>query len=88
MNEETVIAQFDGMCIDMNYLLCIPSIHAIFRESEIIIDFCGGVRENINNFPEEKIILLKSWIEMHKDEIMQNHLNKGHSEPLNMIAPL
>ena len=83
-----VISEFDEMKIDMDHMLCIPSVHAVFGQSYVVIDFCGGVRDLQGDFPDEKIDLLKKWIALHKDEIQKNHYRCEHSEfPLEPISP-
>ena len=49
-----IISQFAGLTIDMNYMLCIPSVHATYQTEEIVVDFSGGIREVTDNFPREK----------------------------------
>ena len=84
-----VICQFAGMQIDMDYLLCIPSIHAKYQEEEIVIDFGGGIRQKSDACPHDKAEMLIKWVKLHKDEIMDNHLrvNSSH-ELLLLIEPL
>ncbi len=72
----------------MDYILCVPSIHAIYDKEEAVIDFSGGIRERSSGFPDEKIELLRYWISKHKDEIMKNHQKCGLNEfPLDLIDP-
>lgn len=86
---EQVISQFAGITIDMNYLLCIPSVHATFEGEELTVDFCGNIRNQTDAFPQEKIEMVKRWVSLHKDEIQRNHLNiASESEPLIEIPPL
>lgn len=52
MNErKQIISKFAGMTIDMDYMLCIPSIHAKYMEEDIIMDYSGGIREKGDAFP-------------------------------------
>lgn len=90
MNErKQIISEFAGMTIDMDYMLCIPSIHAKYMEEDIIMDYSGGIREKSDAFPEEKVKLLIEWVKLHKDEIEQNHARCGQNAfPLVSIAPL
>lgn len=84
-----IISQFDGMSIDMDYLLCIPSVHATYQKDEIIIDFGGRVRKSSSAFPKDKADRLIKWISLHEDEIIENHHRIGHGiDPLLMINPL
>ena len=88
MGRKQVISSFSGMTVDMDYALCIPSIHAIYGKEDAVIDFGGGIRERSGGFPDEKIELLRRWVSKHKDEIMSNHQKCGHSEfPLDPIDP-
>ena len=43
MGRKQVISSFSGITIDMDYLLCIPSIHAIYDKEEIVIDYCNQI---------------------------------------------
>jgi len=86
---KTIISSFSGMNMDMDYNLCIPSVHVMYREEEAVIDIDGKIRHMSNAFPKEKADLIIRWISLHKDEIVQNHLRVNHStEPLIMITPL
>ena len=88
MGRKQVVSRFSGITIDMDYLLCIPSIHAIYDKEEIVIDYCGGIRKKSREFPLEKIELLIHWISKHKDEIMRNHQKCGYNDfPLDLIEP-
>ena len=84
-----IISQFAGIKIDMDYLLCIPSVHATYQGEEIIIDFGGGIRGITEAFPKDKAEMLIQWVSLHQDEIRDNHHRIGYGiEPLNMIDPL
>lgn len=54
-----VIAAFDGILIDMNYLLCLPSIHATCQDEEIIVSYNGGIIKTSEMFPKEKVELIQ-----------------------------
>ena len=89
MGRKQVISKFSGMTIDMDYMLCIPSIHAIYGEEEAVIDYGGEIRSRSSRFPEAKIKLLKRWIAKHRKEIEKNHQKCGHNDfPLDPIKPL
>lgn len=84
-----VISRFSNMVIDMDYMLCIPSVHAMFNNESITMDYSGGIREISPNFPPSKVVLLKKWVLLHKNEIEGNHMRCGHNEfPLMAIEPL
>ena len=86
---QQVISRFSGMFIDMDYLLCVPSIHAKYEDENVIISYGGGIKDKTSGFPEDKIALLKEWVMLHQDEILENHFKCGRNEyPLNTIAPL
>lgn len=83
-----VISQFSEIKIDMDYMLCIPSIHAKCQDEEIVIDFGGGVRQKSDRFPQDKEEMLINWVKLHEKEILENHHRANHGEPLIMIEPL
>ena len=82
------ICQFDGITIDMDYALCIPSIHATCKEQEMIIDFGGEIRQQTESFPKDKASTLIRWVLLHKEEIANNHhrINFNNEPPI-MIEP-
>lgn len=84
-----VISQFAGISIDMDYILCIPSIHAKYQEKEIVIDFGGHIRQKSDAFPQGKEEMIIKWVKLHEKEIIENHyrVNNTH-ESLIMIEPL
>ena len=65
------------MTIDMDYMLCIPSIHALYGDEDIVIDYCGEIRQRSRCFPDDKIPILQQWISRHKNEIAFNHQKCG-----------
>ena len=88
MDRNQVVSEFSGMMIDMDYMLNIPSIHAMRGNEDVVIDLGGGIRKRSENFPDEKIRLLKQWISRHKKEIAHNHWKCGHNVfPLSSIEP-
>lgn len=83
-----VISQFAGISVDMNYMLCVPSIHATCRGEEIVISFCGGIMSQSEGFPKDIADLLVRWVMLHKREIMDNHSRIGHGvRPMILIDP-
>jgi len=89
IERQQVISRFSGMSIDMDYLLCVPSIHAKYEDENVIISYGGGIKDKSSGFPADKIALLKEWIMLHQAEILENHFKCGRNEyPLNTIAPL
>lgn len=83
-----ITSEFDGMTIDMDYDLCIPSVHARFKDKNIIIDFSGGIRSVSENFPEDKVKRLVEWVDIHSEEIITNHIRKGCNKSPNRLKPL
>ena len=53
-----IICQFSDMIIDMNYLLCVPSVHAIYQGEEIVVTYSGGTMQKTKDFPLDKEDLL------------------------------
>ena len=83
-----VISQFAGISIDMDYMLCVPAVHAKFREEEIIIDYSGRISRKSDAFPQDKEEMLKKWVKLHEKEILENHIRLNHHESPVMIEPL
>ncbi len=83
------ISRFAGITVDMNYLLCVPSVHATYKDAQIVVDFDCGIRRVSGEFPDEKKELLLKWVSLHKKEIQGNHLliNRENKPPM-MIPPL
>ena len=84
-----VVSQFVGVTIDMDYMLCIPSIHGKYKKEEITVDYAGDIRSISDAFPEDKVACIIKWVKLHKEEIENNHsrINFSHEAPL-MIEPL
>ena len=76
------------MFIDMDYLLCVPLVHAKYQSEEMIVGVNGDIRKKSSNFPEDKAILLVKWVNLHKEEIVVNHRRINHNEIPFMIDPL
>lgn len=83
-----VISQFAGISIDMDYMLCIPSIPAEYQEKEIVIDFDGHIRQKSDTFPQDKEEMLIKWVKLHEKEIIENHYRVNHTHELLTIEPL
>lgn len=83
-----IVSEFDGMIIDMDYDLCIPSIHARYKEDNIIIDFSGKIRSVSEDFPEDMVKRLVEWVNIHSEEIITNHICKGRNKSPNRLKPL
>lgn len=83
-----IVSEFDGMIIDMDYDLCIPSIHARYKEDNIIIDFSGKIRSVSEDFPEDMVKRLVEWVNIHSEEIIINHIRKSCNKSPNRLKPL
>ena len=80
------IACFSGMGIDMDYILCIPSVHAAYQDEDIVVDFNGNIRQFSEGFPQDKKEMLIQWVKLHEKEILENHDRVNHIRgPLIMI---
>ena len=84
----SIISKFDSMIIDMEYDLCIPSIHTTYKGENIIIDFSGGIRSVSENFSEDKVKRLVEWVDIHSEEIITNHIRKGCNKSPNRIKSM
>lgn len=83
-----ILCAFGGVTIDMDYLLCEPSIHARWRDQELTANFRGWIRTSTDGFPGELAELISRWAAAHEEEIIANHLRIGRSAwPLQPIAP-
>ena len=63
-----------------------PHFHAIYSEYEITVEIDSGV---INGrFPRRALRLVLEWLELHKDELLENWQLVEEKKPLKQIAPL
>jgi len=63
-----------------------PHFHAIYGEYEITVEIESGV---INGrFPRRALELVLEWLELHKDELLENWQLVEEKKPLKKIAPL
>ena len=79
-----VVSSFGGINVDMDYCLCIPSVHATYQGEEIIISIGGSIREVSDDFPRNIAEILTQWVLKHEQEILQNH-GKINSLDKNLI---
>jgi hypothetical protein len=81
------ISRFLGIIIAMFYKdLAPPHFHAIYGEYEITVEIESGV---INGrFPRRALRLVLEWLELHKDELLENWQLIEEKKPLKKIAPL
>ena len=64
-----------------------PHIHAEYGEFQSLVDIQEGyvIRGSL---PGKQLKYVLAWIEMHKDELMQNWELARMNEPLNSVPPL
>jgi hypothetical protein len=81
------ISRFLGIIIAMYYKDHVPPhFHAIYGEYEITVEIESGV---INGrFPKRALRLVLEWLELHKDELLENWQFVEEKKPLKKIAPL
>ena len=81
------ISRFLGIIIAMYYKDHVPPhFHAIYGEYEITVEIESGV---INGrFPRRALRLVLEWLELHKDELLENWHLVEEKKPLKKIAPL
>lgn len=85
---EQVICDFAGIRLDMNYNLCIPSVHATYQQQEMIVTYSGYIKKVSDHFPPDKAKLVVNWVNLHKEEILNNHKRINQEHPPLMIEPL
>ena len=81
------LSRFLGIIIAMFYKdHAPPYFHAIYGEFEITVEIESGV---INGrFPRRALRLVFEWLELHKDELLENWQLAEEKKPLKKIAPL
>ena len=81
------ISRFLGIIIAMFYRdHSPPHFHAIYGEYEITVEIESGV---INGrFPKRALKLVFEWLELHKDELLENWRLAEQRQPLNKVTPL
>ena len=81
------ISRFLGIIIAMFYRdHAPPHFHAIYGEYEITVEIESGI---INGrFPKRALKLVFEWLELHKDELLENWRLAEERQPLNKISPL
>ncbi len=63
-----------------------PHFHARYGEYEIIVSINGGIIEG--KFPKRALKLVIEWLELHKEELLNNWECTQRGEPLKAIPPL
>jgi hypothetical protein len=81
------ISRFLGIIIAMFYRdHSPPHFHAIYGEYDITVEIESGI---INGrFPKRALRLVFEWLELHKDELLENWRLAEERRPLNKIQPL
>lgn len=81
------ISRFLGIIIAMFYRdHAPPHFHAIYGEYEITVEIESGI---INGrFPKRALKLVFEWLELHREELLENWRLAEDRRPLNKIEPL
>jgi len=81
------ISRFLGIIIAMYYRdHSPPHFHAIYGDYEITVEIESGI---INGrFPKRALKLVLEWLDIHKDELLENWRLAEGRRPLNKIQPL
>ncbi|WP_419662644.1 hypothetical protein Dvar_31090 [Desulfosarcina variabilis str. Montpellier] len=81
------ISRFLGIIIAMYYRdHSPPHFHAIYGDYEITVEIESGI---INGrFPKRALKLVFEWLDIHKDELLENWQLAEGRRPLNKIQPL
>jgi hypothetical protein len=81
------ISRFLGIIITMFYRdHAPPNFHAIYGEYEITVEIESGVIDG--RFPKRALKLVFEWLELHRDELLENWRLAEDRRPLNKIEPL
>jgi hypothetical protein len=81
------ISRFYGLFIFMNYNdYNPPHFHAWYGEYKITVTIENGIVEG--KMPKRALNIVFDWMELHKDELMQNWENARTGKTLNKIEPL
>jgi hypothetical protein len=81
------ISRFLGIVIAMFYRdHAPPHFHAIYGEYEITIDIDGGVVHG--DFPKRALRAVLEWLDLHKDELLEDWRLAEAKKPLKKIEPL
>ncbi|AAY61740.1 hypothetical protein RFEPED_1570 [Rickettsia felis str. Pedreira] len=82
-----VISRFFGIIIMMYYRdHNPPHFHARYGDYEVIISLNGKILEG--KFLKRALQLVTEWLNIHKEELIDNWNKTQNGEPLNSIAPL
>jgi hypothetical protein len=81
------ISRFYGIIIYMFYIEHNPPhFHVKYQEYEAIIEITDGVVHGI--LPRRALALIFEWLDLHKDDLLENWRLMAERKPLNKIEPL
>lgn len=81
------ISRFYGLFIFMNYNdHNPPHFHAWYGDFKVIVYIIDGTIEG--KMPKRALNMIFEWLEIHKDELMENWENARFGKQLNKINPL
>lgn len=81
------ISRFLGIVIAMFYREHAPAhFHATYGDFEITVTIETGIVSG--EFPKRALSHVLEWLELHKDELMENWELSKERKPLNKVAPL
>ena len=81
------ISRFLGIVIAMFYRDHVPPhFHAIYGDYEITVEIKSGIVRG--DFPKRALRLVLEWLDLHKDELLEDWRLVEARRPLKKIAPL
>lgn len=81
------LSTFYGIKITMNYNdHAPPHFHAEYQEWEVIVDIQNGNIEG--KMPRRAVSLIWTWLDEHRDELIENWQRARNRQPLLPIQPL
>jgi len=63
-----------------------PHFHAVYAEYQITVDIQSGVV--YGEFPKRALRLVLEWLDLHKDELLEDWVLIQAGHPAKKIAPL
>ena len=81
------ISRFLGIVIAMFYRdHAPPHFHAVYGDYEITVEIKSGIIRG--DFPKRALRLVLEWLDLHKDELLEDWRLVEARHPLKKIAPL
>lgn len=81
------ISRFYGIVVFMNYRdHSPPHFHARYGEQEVIIEIQTGIVTG--KMSRRALNMLFTWLDEHRDELLENWQRASNNEPLESIPPL